>query len=135
MLDDLKYIFKYREKAVDRLMLYVSAACAMFVLFHLGYNTDRAAAQQFTETTRWLFYGLMLFSAVRTLLAISAAGRVLVTNDGGLILMFYFLVVAAGRLSDGGLVSFLRQEEWLHLGIFAVALTELSKNSLFFDNF
>jgi Trk-type K+ transport systems, membrane components len=135
MLDDLKYIFKYREKAVDRLMLYVSAACALFVLFHLGYNTDRAAAQQFTETTRWLFYGLMLFSAVRTLLAIWAAGRVLVAHYGGLILMFYFLVVAAGRLSDGGLVSFLRQEEWLHLGIFAVALTELSKNSLFFDNF
>ncbi|MGK6350477.1 TrkH family potassium uptake protein [Parapedobacter sp. DT-150] len=135
MLSDIKYIFKYREKVIDRVMLYVSLTCALVVLFHLGYNTDKATARQFTVITEWLFYGLFVLSISRTVLSIWVAKRVAMGHYGGLILMLYFLVVALARFVGPDMLFFLLQEEWLYLGIFAVFLTELSKNSLFFDNF
>ncbi|SKB82971.1 potassium uptake protein, TrkH family [Parapedobacter luteus] len=135
MLSAIKYIFKYREKAVDRVMLYVSLLCALAVLFHLGYNTDVFTAQRFTVITAWLFYGLYVLSVLRTVLSIWIAKRVMVAHYGGLALLLYFVIVALARQTDVGVLSFLRQAEWLHLGIFAVFLTELSKSSLFFDNF
>ncbi|SFC57028.1 potassium uptake protein, TrkH family [Parapedobacter composti] len=135
MLSDIKYFFKYREKTLDRVMLYVSAACALVVLFHLGYNTSTATAEQFAIITEGLFYGLMVLSATRTLMAVWITNRIVVAHYGGLVLMLYFLVVALGRLAGHGFLAFLQQDEWLYLGIFAVAVTELSKSSLFFDNF
>ncbi|MFC3200173.1 TrkH family potassium uptake protein [Parapedobacter deserti] len=135
MLDEIKYLFKYREKTIDRAMLYISALCALVVLFQLGFDTDRVTARQFAVLTEWLFYGLMVLSATRTLLAIWAANRIMVAHYGGLVLMLYFLVVALGRLSGQGFLPFLQQAEWLYLGIFAVSVTELSKSSLFFDSF
>lgn len=135
MLGDIKYLFRYREKTVDRVMLYISLACALVVIFYLGFNTGKLTAKGFTRITEWLFYGLMALSAARTLLAVWAANRLLVAHYGGLVLILYFLVVALGRLGGQGFLAFLQQEEWLYLGIFAVSVTELSKSSLFFDNF
>lgn len=135
MLSDIKYIFRYREKAVDRVMLYVSLACALVVLFHLGYNTNKATAQQFAIITKWLFYGLMILSVFRTVLSIVVAKRIAAAHYGGLVLIVYFAVVALARATESGFLFFLQQDEWLYLGILAVFLTELSKSSLFFDDF
>ncbi|WP_353125422.1 TrkH family potassium uptake protein [Parapedobacter pyrenivorans] len=135
MLSDIKYIFRYREKAVDRVMLYISLVCALIVLFHLGYNTDKATARQFAIITKWIFYGLMILGMVRTALSIVVAQRIVAAHYGGLVLIIYFMVVAIARTAHLDFVSFLQQDEWLYLGILAVFLTELSKSSLFFDNF
>lgn len=135
MLNTIKYIFKYREKAVDRLMLYISMACALAVLFHLGYNTDQATARYFDAICVGLFYGLFVLGLLRIVFSIVSARKIGVAHYGGLLLMVYFMVVMLGRTSGHSIVSFLRQDEWLYLGIFAVFLTELSKSSLFFDNF
>lgn len=116
-------------------MLYISLACALVVLFHLGYNTDVVAARRFSQVTLWLFYGLFVLGLVRLVLSIIAAGKLGVAHYGGLLLILYFLIVVLARASGHGLFTFLRQEEWLYLGVFAVFLTELSKNSLFFDTF
>src|SRR5690606_16623983 len=135
MLNTLKYIFKYREKAVDRVMLYISLACAALVIFHLGYNTDESTARRFAAIIIWLFYGLFVLGLCRLVFSIVASGKVTVGHYGGLLLVVYFLVVVLGRVTEHGLLAFLQQEEWLYLGIFAVFLTELSKSSLFFDTF
>src|SRR5690606_3578390 len=135
MLSDITYIFKYREKTVDRVMLYVSLVCALIVLFHLGYNTDKATARQFAVIIKWLFYGLFFLGALRIGSAILAARKVGIAHYGGLVLSLYFLTVILARVTLEPYLAFLRNDEWLYLGIFAVFLTELSKNSLFFDNF
>ncbi|WP_257666623.1 TrkH family potassium uptake protein [Parapedobacter tibetensis] len=135
MFSDIKYFFKYREKAVDRTMLYISLLCALAVLFHVGYNKDKVTAQYFDTVSIRLFYGLFALNVLRTILSIIVAKRVEVAHYGGLILMLYFSIVTLARVSEHGALSFLQQEEWLYLGVFAVFLTELSKNSLFFDNF
>ncbi|SEL50401.1 TrkH family potassium uptake protein [Parapedobacter koreensis] len=135
MLSSVKYIVKYREKTVDRVMLYISLLCALAVLFHLGYNTDKATAQQFARITTWLFYGLAVLSALRTALSIWVAKRIAPAHYGGAILLLYFVVVVLARQTGLGVLSFLQQAEWLYFGILIVFLTELSKSSLFFDNF
>lgn len=135
MLDDLKYLFKYREKTVDRVMLYVSLACALATLFHIGYNTNQVTERYFEEAIPWIFYGLFLLSFARTTLSIITKRQVTVSHYGGIALVVYFAVVSIGRSSGNDWLNFLRQSEWLYLGIFAVFLTELSKSSLFFDNF
>jgi len=135
MLSDITYIFKYREKTVDRVMLYVSLVCALIVLFHLGYNTDKATARQFAVIIKWLFYGLFFLGALRIGFSILVDRKVGVAHYGGLVLSLYFLTVILARVTEEPHLVFLQNDEWLYLGVFAVFLTELSKGSLFFDNF
>lgn len=135
MLSDITYIFKYREKIVDRVMLYVSLLCALVVLFHLGYNMDADTAAQFVVVTKWMFYGLFFLGAIRIGCSILADRKIGVAHYGGLVLSLYFLVVIVARLTEEPHLAFLQNNEWLYLGVFAVALTELSKSSLFFDTF
>jgi len=135
MLSILRYIFKYRQKTVDRLMLYVSLASGLAVLFHIGYNTNQIAEHYFETSIPWIFYGLFFLVLFRTTLAIIVKQRVGISHYGGIALIIYFMLVTIGRSSSNDFVNFLRQPEWLYLGIFAVFLTQLSKSSLFFDNF
>ncbi len=135
MLSTLKYIFKYREKTVDRVMLYVSLACSLAVLFHIGYNTNQATAYYFEQSIPWVFYGLFMLSFIRTALAVIMKRQVSISHYGGIALVVYFAIVTVGRSSGNEFLQFLRQPQWLYLGIFALFLTELSKSSLFFDNF
>lgn len=135
MWSTFKYIFKYRQKTVDRWMMYISVVCALLVLFHIGYNTDAETALVFDKLVVILFYTLMLLGASRTLISILVSKKIEVAHSGGLVLFLYFLVIAVARMMEDGTASFLVQPEWLYLGIFAVFLTELSKSSLFFDNF
>ncbi|WP_353184410.1 potassium transporter TrkG [Parapedobacter lycopersici] len=116
-------------------MLYSSLGCVLVVLFHLGYNTDQVTAQQVTAVIVWLFYGLFALGLFRLVFSMVVARKVGVAHYGGLLLAVYFLFVALGRSNEHPLLSFLQQDEWIYLGIFAVFLSELSKNSLFFDNF
>ncbi len=116
-------------------MLYVSSACAVALLFHLGYNTDKATAKYFEAAMPWVFYGLLMLSVARTGLSIFANRRVMLSHYGGITLVIYFVLISIGRSTGNDFFDFLRQPEWLHLGIFAVFLTDLSKSSLFFDNF
>ena len=135
MLSFLRYLFKYRQKLVDQLMLYVSLVAGLAVLFHIGYNTNQIAGHYFEQSIPWIFYGLFVLVFIRTTLAIIVKRRIAISHYGGIALMLYFVLVTLGRNSDHDLFHFLRQPQWLYLGVFAVFLTQLSKSSLFFDNF
>jgi len=135
MLSFLRYLFKYRKKTVDHLMLSISLAAGLAVLFHIGYNTDHVLEQYFNAAIPWVFYGLFLLSFLRTVSAIIAKRQVAASHYGGIALIVYFTFVTIGQGSNHPFLTFLHQPEWLYLGIFAVFLTELSRSSLFFDSF
>src|SRR5690606_31063894 len=65
-------------------------------------------------------------------MAIIAARKINVSHISGLVLMGYFLVIAFSRVNG---VAYFSKMEWAYLGIALVFLSELSRNSLFFDNF
>src|SRR5690606_37632764 len=100
MLSFLRYLFKYRRKTVDHLMLSISLAAGLAVLFHIGDSTDLALEQYFNSAIPWVFYGLFLLSFFRTVSAIIAKRQVAVSHYGGIALIVYFTFVTIGQGSN-----------------------------------
>jgi len=130
----LKYIFRYKKKIVDQVVFYVSLISAIMVVLHVGYITDPELAKITDKIVVGLYYGLFLFEVIRTSSSILVARRINMSHYTGVIVSAYFLFITISRLSAGFLSTFAK-DEWLYLGIAIIFLSELSKNSLFFDNF
>ncbi|MBL1410535.1 ATPase [Sphingobacterium sp. C459-1T] len=135
MADFLKFVFRYRYKAVDLIMFYVSMICALTVLVHIGYITNPQVAKHTKVAIIAMFYGLFLLECFRTSSSIFASRRIVVSHYSGLVVISYFLVIALSRLSDIAWLDYFTKDEWIYFGIGMVFLSELSKSSLFFDNF
>lgn len=135
MLSFLKFIFKYNNRVVDIIMFYVSMICAFAVILHVGYITDAKLANIFENVIHAMFYGLFTLEAFQTLSSIWVQKKVKIQHIAGLTIIVYFFVIIIARLSGSESLSYLRQEEWVYLGIYLIFLSALSKNSLFFDNF
>ncbi len=127
-----KYLIKYRTRLVDQVMFYVSMVCALVAITHLGYITDREIAAFSEKTVIGLFYFLFLVGALRTAAAILAQKKLNVSHIAGIALTTYCLFIVFARLNN---VYFFAKLEWIYLGIAITFLSELSRNSLFFDNF
>ena len=128
----LKFLLKYRNKLVDRTMFYLSMVCALMTLAHIGYITDKQLAETSEDTVIGMFYFLFILGTLRTVAAILAERKINVSHISGLVLLVYFLIVSVSRLAGWG---YFAKMEWVYLGIALVFLSELSRNSLFFDNF
>ncbi len=113
-------------------MFYLSMVCAIMTLAHIGYITDKQLAETSEDTVIGMFYFLFILGTLRTVAAILAERKINVSHISGLVLLVYFLLISVSRLT--GWVYFAKME-WLYLGIALVFLSELSRNSLFFDNF
>ncbi|ERJ61462.1 TrkH family potassium uptake protein [Sphingobacterium paucimobilis] len=133
--DFLKFVFRYRYKAVDLIMFYVSMICALTVLIHIGYITNPQIAKHSKIAIIGMFYGLLVLECFRTSSSIFAFRRVAVSHYSGLVVVSYFLVIALSRISGASWLAYFAKDEWIYFGIGAVFLSELSKSSLFFDNF
>ena len=131
----LKYIFKYRVKSVDRIMFYISMICALTVIVHIGYITNEEIAAYTRNAITIMFYGLFAIELIRTFSSITAHRKINVNHYSGLLIILYFLVVILARLASDSSEYMLANEEWMYFGIGFVFLSELSKSSLFFDNF
>lgn len=127
-----RFLLKYRNKLVDRTMFYLSMVCALMTLAHIGYITDRQLAETSEDTVIGMFYFLFILGTVRTLAAILAERQINVSHISGLVLLVYFVVISISRFAGWAYFS---KMEWVYLGIALVFLSELSRNSLFFDNF
>ncbi|RZF59003.1 ATPase [Sphingobacterium corticibacterium] len=132
MIGFFRFLLKYRHKLVDRTMFYLSMVCAIMTLAHIGYITDKQLAETSEDTVIGMFYFLFILGTLRTVAAILAERKINVSHISGLVLLVYFLLISVSRLT--GWVYFAKME-WLYLGIALVFLSELSRNSLFFDNF
>lgn len=130
----LKYIFRYKKKTVDQIVFYVSLISAVTMVVHVGYITDPEVAKLTDNAVVALYYGLFLFEIIRTASSILVARRINVSHYTGVMVSAYFLLITISRLT-GGILSTFAKDEWLYLGIAIIFLSELSKNSLFFDNF
>lgn len=129
----LKYIFRYKKKTVDQIVFYVSLISAVTMVVHVGYITDPEVAVITEDAVVALYYGLFLFEIIRTASSILVARRINVSHYTGVMVSAYFLLITISRLT-GGILSTFAKDEWLYLGIAIIFLSELSKNSLFFDN-
>ncbi len=121
---------------VDTCVFYISLACSVFILFHLGYNSEVTVNIYFDRVISIVFYSFAAISLVRTTVRLLTRSKSLGYRMAEVILTIYFLFVLFKRtfltLSSA---SFFRQAEWLYVGIFGVFLIEFSKQSLFFDRF
>src|SRR5690606_9246195 len=95
---------------------------------------DPAIAEITKEVVVYMYYGLFLFETIRTVSSILVTRKIDVSHYSGVVITAYFLVVTISRHS-GGLISTFARDEWLYMGIAIMFLSELSRSSLFFDNF
>lgn len=131
----LKFVFRYRRGIVDKVMFYVSMVCALTVIVHVGYITNPNVALYTGQSIFCMFYGLFLLELIRTGSSIYAARRVNVSQYSGIVVLACLSFIVLARLSGLELLSYFAQEEWMYFGIGVIFLSELSKGSLFFDNF
>jgi len=130
----IKFIFRYHNKVVDRILFYVSLLCALTMILHVGYITNPEIALHSKRVIIIMYYGLFLFEIIRTGSSILAARGINVSHYSGVIVAGYFFLITLGRFMGGFLETF-SKDEWMYLGIAIVFISELSKSSLFFDNF
>ena len=130
----LKFIFRYHNKVVDQVLFYISLICTITMVLHVGYITDPELARYTETTVVFMYYGLFLFEAIRTISSILVARRINVSHYSGVVVTAYFLLITLARFTGGFLENFAK-DEWLYLGIFIMFISELSRSSLFFDNF
>lgn len=133
--DFLKFVFLYRYKVVDLILFYISMICAVTVLVHVGYITNPDIALDTKKAIIAMFYGLFILESFRTSSSIYAFKSVKASHYSGIVIILYFLIVIFARLTGVEWLDYLAKGEWVYLGIGIVFLSELSKSSLFFDNF
>jgi len=130
--DFLRYIVKYKNSRIDRIMFYLSLVCIGLVVVHVGYITDASLAFVTEKVIKGMFYGLFTLVSVRTVATIFVERQVKISQISSIILLTYFVFISLARLD---VHSFFAKQEWIYLGIAILFLLELSRNSLFFDNF
>lgn len=124
------------RKLLDRILIAMSIVCSMVVVFHLGYNTDPDIERLTNRILEWCFLFFAVAMAAKTFTAFKSKSS-LISRVVEALLLFYFLVVIIAdsyhfSAMDG---TELVKPEWMYLGIFAILIIEVSKQTLFFDRF
>lgn len=127
----LSAILKY----VDRTILYLSFLSSLLILFHTGYNADMTVARLVDSLIVNLFYVFGLVLVTKLIFRFIARKPAERMYYGELVLCFYFCFVIFERAIQSDAGSIFQLDGWLYVGIFGVLLIEVSKSSLFFDNF
>lgn len=128
----LRYLVKYKNNRIDQMMFYLSLFCICVVIIHIGYTTDAEVAAVTERTILVMFYSLFALTSLRTLATFFVERKLSISQISGLILIAYFMLIAVARLRPE---AYFAKQEWVYLGIAILFLSELSRNSLFFDNF
>lgn len=128
----LRYRYRQGRSTIDQIVLYASLICSGIIVFHLGYDKNPTVASTFDKLIAAAFFSLFTLAALRTGLSIWEGKRVKLEHYAGILLFLYLVLIAVAWLG-GESVAFLRQQEWLYLGIFITTLAEISRSSLFLD--
>ena len=135
ILSFIRFVFKYKNGLVDKIMFYVSMMCAAIVIFNVGYVTDPVLGELLRKTIHYLFYVLFLMIALRESSSIYALKKIAVEHYSGLLILSYFIFILIARFAGLESLSVFSREQWIYLGIYIIFIAELSKSTLFFDNF
>ncbi|UZJ65300.1 hypothetical protein OKW96_03525 [Sphingobacterium sp. KU25419] len=120
---------------MDQIMFYVSMICAFAVIFNVGYVRDPELATLLDHIIHAMFYALFVMTGLRTASSIFALKKIAVEHYSGLVILTYFTVIIIARFASIPAVDLFGKDQWIYLGIYLVFITELSKSTLFFDNF
>ncbi len=135
ILSFIRFVFKYKNGLVDKIMFYVSMMCAAIVIFNVGYVTDPVLGELLRKTIHYLFYVLFLMITLRESSSIYALKKIAVEHYSGLLILSYFIFILIARFAGLESLSVFSREQWIYLGIYIIFIAELSKSTLFFDNF
>ncbi|SKB50582.1 TrkH family potassium uptake protein [Dyadobacter psychrophilus] len=127
---------RYLRKWLDRILLGMSLLCSVVILFHLGYNSDPGIEKLTNRILEWCFLFFAVALAAKTFTAFQSNSSV-IARIGEAVLLFYFVAVIVAdsyhfSAKDG---TELVKPEWMYIGIFAIFIIEISKQTLFFDQF
>ena len=129
------YVKKIVPKT-DKLLIYLSIASAIAIIFNLGFDNNLLSNVLFNRIIQGVFYiiGIILF--FRTFVFFNRGVKPGLIEYSEVLLLLYFIVVSLANyyILFKGYVDF-ENAEWLYVGIFATLLIEFSKKSLFFDRF
>jgi len=109
--------------------------CAFAVIFNVGYVRDPELADLLDRIIHVMFYALFIMTGLRTASSIFALKKIEVEHYSGLVILTYFTVIIIARFASIPAVDLFGKDQWIYLGIYLVFITELSKSTLFFDNF
>ncbi|WP_259179471.1 TrkH family potassium uptake protein [Sphingobacterium sp. BIGb0165] len=135
ILSFVRFVFKYKNGLVDKIMFYVSMICAAIVIFNVGYVTDPTLGILLGKTIHYLFFVLFFMIALRESSSIYALKKIAVEHYSGLFILIYFIFILIARFARIDALSVFSREQWIYLGIYIIFIAELSKSTLFFDNF
>lgn len=126
--------YKKHNRNIDRFILYISLLSSIAIIFNIGYDTQVFTQQAFQKGIFFIFQLLTTLLAVRNILLLTHYRKEGKMKFAEIFLLFYYLFVAFVHYADYFKdVSELQREEWMYVGIFALFLIEISKQSLFFD--
>jgi Trk-type K+ transport system membrane component len=109
--------------------------CAAIVIFNVGYVTDPTLGVLLGKTIHYLFFVLFFMIALRESSSIYALKKIAVEHYSGLLILIYFFFILIARFAGVEVLSVFSREQWIYLGIYIIFIAELSKSTLFFDNF
>src|SRR5690606_40132780 len=95
-----RILFKYRTKLVDQIMFYLSMICALAVVVHIGYITDKEVAEISERFVIGAIYLLFVIEGLRTVAGILTQRKVNVADISGLVLIGYFVVIGLSRSEE-----------------------------------
>jgi len=87
ILSFIRFVFKYKNGLVDKIMFYVSMICAAIVLFNVGYVTDPALGKLLGKTIHYLFFVLFFMIALSESSSIYALKKIAVEHYSGLVIL------------------------------------------------
>ncbi|WP_233789308.1 TrkH family potassium uptake protein [Sphingobacterium sp. HMA12] len=135
ILSFVRFVFKYKNGLVDKIMFYASMICAAIVIFNVGYVTDPMLGILLGKTIHYLFFVLFFMIALRESSSIYALKKIAVEHYSGLLILIYFIFILIARFAGIEALAVFSREQWIYLGIYIIFIAELSKSTLFFDNF
>lgn len=129
------YVKKIIPK-VDKLLIYVSIASAIIIIFNLGFDTGLLPGNLLDKIIQGVFYFIGAVLLIRTFIFFNREKKPGLIEYSEVLLLLYFIVVSLANnyFIFKSYVNF-ENAEWLYVGIFATLLIEFSKKSLFFDRF
>lgn len=135
ILGFVRFVFNYHGRRIDQTMFYLSMVCACIVVAHIGY-LDKSDNHGISEqVVLWIFYTLFSVELLIVSLSFLVDRRFNRSRYASIVVLSYFLFVVLARNIEIHFLDFLYNMEWVYFGVAIVFISELSKNSLFLDNF
>ncbi|KAA0993482.1 TrkH family potassium uptake protein [Dyadobacter aurulentus] len=127
---------RYLRKWLDYILLGVSLLCSIVIVFHLGYNSDPEVEKLTNRILEWCFLFFAVALALKTFTVFYSKSSVISRTGEAVLLLYFIAVIVADSYHFAGKDGTeLVKPEWMYLGIFAIFIIEVSKQTLFFDQF